>query len=283
MPGEDLRIIANQDRITKYRREGVYCNGKLCSFNYVIPEAECKPANLLIFAVKFNDLDDAIKSARNHVADHTIILSLLNGITSETIIGQTYGMEKVLYCVAQGMDAVKIQNKLTYEHMGQICFGELKCGMISQKVRAVATFFEDMGIPHEVDNNMIKRLWGKFMLNVGVNQTVAIYESNYGEIQKEGRARDTMISAMKEVIALSELEGVNLTEEDLKYWLGVLDTLNPSGQPSMRQDLEAKRYSEVELFAGTVLALGKKHNLSTPINQEFYDRIKSIESQYQLQ
>lgn len=35
------------------------------------------------------------------------------------------------------------------------------------------------------------------MLNVGVNQTVAVYESNYGEIQKKGAARDAMIAAMR--------------------------------------------------------------------------------------
>ena len=36
----------------------------------------------------------------------------------------------------------------------------------------------------------------------------------------------------------------------------VLSTLNRR-KPSMAQDVEAKRFSEVELFAGTVLSLGK--------------------------
>ena len=57
----------------------------------------------------------------------------------------------------------------------------------------------------------MKRQWGKFMLNVGVNQTVAVYQTNYGGIQREGEARDTMIAAMREVIALSEKEGIDLT------------------------------------------------------------------------
>ncbi len=152
--------------------------------------------------------------------------------------------------------------------------------LYSQKVKSVADFFEKMEFPYEVDTNMNKRNWGKFMLNVGVNQTVAVFKSNYGEIQREGKAREIMIAAMKEVMVLSEKEGIQLTEEDLNYWLRVLGTLSPDGKPSMAQDVEAKRYSEVELFAGTVMELGIKYGIPTPVNKELYDKIKDIESHY---
>ena len=278
---DDLRIIADSKRIDRYKSEHVYCNSEICDFNYVTPEVNCGPADLLIFSVKFDGLVSAIQTVKKQVGPNTIIMSLLNGISSEEIIGQTFGMDNILYSVAQGMDAVKIGNKLTYEHMGMICFGDIKPGIhSSEKVEAVARFFKKVGLPHEVDVDMQKRLWGKFMLNVGVNQTVAVYECDYGGILKEGPARDTMISAMKEVLSLSEKENVYLTQADLNYWLQVLEGLSPQGKPSMRQDLDAKRYSEVELFAGTVLSLGKKHGLFLPTNQMLYDKIKEIESHF---
>lgn len=280
MPKEDLRIIADRDRIKKYQTDGVYCNGERCDFNYVSPEETCEPADLLIFTVKFNGLKDAIKDVKNHVGENTIIISALNGISSETVIGEAYGMDKVLYCVAQGMDAVKVGNQLTYANMGMLVVGDQEPGIISENVKAVAAFFEKTEIAHEVLTDMKYKLWGKFMLNVGVNQTVAVYESNYGEIQKEGPARDMMIAAMREVAMLSEKEGINLTEDDITYWLGVLSKLSPEGKPSMAQDVEARRFSEVDLFAGTVLELGKKHGISTPVNKELYDRITKIESEY---
>ena len=280
MPKEDLRIIADQERIKKYETDNVYCNGERCQFHYVTPEEFCEPADLLIFTVKFSGLKNAIQAVKHHVGENTIILSALNGITSEAIIGETYGMEKVLYSVAQGMDAVKVGNELTYDHMGMLCFGDRESGLLSDKVKSVAAFFDKVGFPYEIDLHMDKRQWGKFMLNVGVNQTVAVYKSNYGEIQKEGPARDTMISAMREVITLSEKEGVHLTEDDLNYWLHVLGTLSPEGKPSMAQDIEANRHSEVELFAGTVLELGKKYGVPTPVNKELYDKIQTIESQF---
>ena len=280
MPKADLRIIADRDRINKYESNHLYCNGEPCEFNFMTPEELCEPADLIIFTVKYDGLKDAIQAMKNQVGEQTIILSALNGITSEAVIGETYGMDKILHCVAQGMDAVKIGNKLTYEHMGMLCFGEGQPGVVSPKVKKVTEFFEKMEFPYEAVTDMNTRLWGKFMLNVGVNQTVAVYESNYGEIQKEGQARDTMISAMREVMVLSEIKGINLNEDDLNYWLGILGTLSPAGKPSMRQDLEAKRYSEVELFSGTVIKMGEKYCIPTPVNQQLYDKIKFVESQY---
>ncbi|WP_078429929.1 ketopantoate reductase family protein [Alkalihalobacterium alkalinitrilicum] len=280
MPKGDLKIIADLERIKKYETDGVYCNGELCHFQYVTPEQSGEPADLLIFAVKFDGLKNAIKAVKNHVGERTIMISLLNGIKSEAIIGQTFGLENILYSVAQGMDAVKEGNELTYDNIGMICFGEQEPGSISDKVKSFATFFDKMEIPYEIDPNMDKRFWGKLMTNVGVNQTVAVYRSNYGEIQKEGQARETMIAAMREVIALSEKAGIHLTEADLNYWLSVLDALSPEGKPSMAQDVEAGRLSEVDLFSGTVLELGEKYGVPTPVNNELYQRIKKIESEY---
>ncbi|KMY45846.1 2-dehydropantoate 2-reductase [Bacillus sp. FJAT-27916] len=280
MRSEDLRIVADQNRITRYEKEKVYSNGELCEFHYVTPEEECGPADLVIFAVKFNGLEEAIQSMKKHVGEDTIIISLLNGITSESIIGEAYGMDKVLYCVAQGMDAVKVGNKLTYDNMGMLCFGSKEPGVISSKAEELAEFLEQMDVAYEIETEMMKRQWGKFMLNVGVNQTVAVYQTNYGGIQREGEARDTMIAAMREVIALSQKEGIDLAEEDLYYWLNILGTLGPNGKPSMAQDAEARRPSEVELFAGTVIAFGRQHQIPTPVNEELYERIKGMEKQY---
>lgn len=280
MDFQDLRIIADENRIKRYKKDLIYCNNKVCNFQYITPETKCTPADLVIFAVKFNALDDAIKAASNQIGENTIILSALNGISSEEIIGNAFGIDKVLYCVAQGMDAVKTDNHLTCSNKGILCFGERKHNIISEKVQRVGSFFESVDFPYEAVTNMYQRQWGKLMLNVGVNQTVAVYEGNYGTIQKEGNARETMINAMKEVMALSSFEGVTLTDEDLKYWLRVLDSLSPDGKPSMRQDLENHRFSEVELFSGTIIKLGEKYKIKTPVNQMLYNRIKDIEKKF---
>ena len=66
-----------------------------------------------------------------------------------------------------------------------------------------------------------------------------------------GEANDTLIAAMKEIIELSHYEGVDLTETDLKQYIEIIRTLAPLGVQSMAQDAKVRRYSEVEMFAGT--------------------------------
>lgn len=277
---DDLRIIADKKRIDKYKQEGIYCNGEYCDFNYVHSEEKGEPADLVIFSVKFGGLDEAISMMKNQIGKDTIILSILNGITSEEIIAKAYGDENIVHCVAQGMDASKLGNKLTYTSKGILCFGELNSNDSGENVKAVADFFTQVHLPYEIDNNMHRRLWGKFMLNVGVNQTVAVYETNYDGVQKEGEARQTMIAAMKEVIELSKKIDINIEEKDIEYWLAILDTLNPEGMPSMRQDMLAKRYSEVDIFSGTVIEMGKRHHVRTPVNEMLYKRIKEMEAEF---
>lgn len=281
MREEDLLFIVDQARKEKYEKNGIYANGKRCQFNYVLRDEQVEPVDLVIFTVKYNGLVDALEAVKHVIHEDTIFISALNGIISEKVIGEKYGFEQVLYAVAQGMDAVKVENELTYTNMGMLCFGDREPGVISEKTKRVARFFEKTNFPHEVVTDMQKRQWGKFMTNVGVNQTVAVYNGNYGTIQQQGEARETMIGAMREVIRLSEKEDIHLTEADLTYWLDILDSLDPSGKPSLAQDMEAKRYSEVELFSGTVLALAKKHNLDTPVNRMLYEKITAVERTYE--
>lgn len=281
LPKENLRIIADKGRVKRYQSEGIYCNGKKCDFHYVSSEEKGEPVDLLIFTVKFNGLMDAIKLVKNQVGENTIIISALNGISSEKLIGEEYGMDKMIYCVAQNTDAQKVGNQMSYENIGFLCIGDEEPGIISQKVKKVMEFFDRTDFPYEAVTDMKHRQFGKFMFNVGLNQTVAVFEGDYSTVQQEGEARELMISAMREVMAISKYEGAELTEEDLHYWLyDVLTKVSPKGKPSMRQDMEAKRYSEVEMFAGTVIQMGKKYGVETPVNQMLYNKIKEIEAKY---
>lgn len=108
---ESVTFLADKERIHRYRTEGVFCNGNPCDFQM---STEAKPADLLIFAVKGTALEEAIELARPAVGENTIILSLLNGISSEEIIASKIKQGHIIHCIAQGMDAVKLGNKLTY-------------------------------------------------------------------------------------------------------------------------------------------------------------------------
>jgi len=269
MPEEDLRIIADPDRIAKYQKEGIFCNGQLCPFHYITPDESTEPADLLLIAVKYTALEDAIRMVKRHVGPDTIILSVLNGVVSEAEIARVYGDEHLLYTVAQGMTAAKVGNQMTYVTKGILSFGELNATENSEKVERVKAFSEAAELPYEVNNQMQKKLWSKWMLNVGINQTVGYFNATNSLVQQPGKARDLMVTAMDEAIAVAYEEGVSLTTDDVAYWLRIIGGLDPNERPSMAQDVQAGRQTEVALFAGTVVALAKKHAMSVPVNEMF--------------
>lgn len=273
-----VRFLASPERIQRYRSEGFICNGESVEFEFITPDSK-DAADLVIFAVKAPTLDDAIREAANQIGKDTVVLSVLNGISSEGIIAETYGWERVLYSVAQGMDATKFGNRLTYSRAGQILFGD-RDDRDTPAVRAVAEFFTRAGVAYTIPENIRHVVWNKFMLNVGVNQATAAYRTNYGGINCDGEPRETMLAAMREVIPIAAAEGVTLTEDDVQAWLNVLAPFKEELMPSLAQDTVAKRKTEVELFSGTVLRLAKKNNLDAPVNQWLYDRIIEIEKSY---
>lgn len=278
---ENVRFLADAGRIAGYQKNGIFCNGSECHFTYQDTAQPGEKAELLIFAVKATALQKAIEEVRDFVDENTIILSVLNGISSEEIIEGELGSGTVLYSIAQGMDAVKAGNQVTYSRIGTVCIGVpqtqvQKLPMLDR----VVELFGRTGLPYVIEPDIMHRLWGKWMLNVGVNQTVMVKEGNYGTVQKPGEARDMMVAAMREAMAIAQKEMVSVTEQDLNDYLNLIDTLSPEGMPSMRQDGLAKRYSEVELFAGTVLQKAKKHGIDVPVNRYFYETVKKIEASY---
>ena len=277
--GADVSIIADEARVQRYRRDGVLCNGEPVAFAYKTP-AQAEPVDLLIFATKESGLRGAMDTAKGFIGENTLILSVLNGVSSEETIAARFGEKNVLYCVAQGMDAVKTGSALTYAHAGVIVLGEKEPGAISPRVQQVADFLNAHGVTAQPVGDMVRRQWGKLMLNVGINQTVMVFEGDYGTVQRSGKPREIMLAAMREVQKLAELEGYPVSDEEFDGWVRLGDSLSPTGKPSMRQDGEAHRKSEVELFAGTIIRRAERFGLDVPVNRWLYDTVKKMEAAY---
>jgi len=272
-----ISFVAQGERYERLKEKGVIVNNRHYFFNVMRPEEKTSPADLVIVAVKHHHLEDAIRDISNRVGENTVILSVMNGIESEAQIGGVYGMDKLLYCVAVGIDAVRHDHHVTFSQQGKLFFGEANNHHISERVKRVQSLFDQAGIVYEIPDDMIRTLWWKFMINVGINQASAVLGAPYSVFQGSREARELMISAMEEVIAIAQPAGIHLSEADITNWNSFLNSLSPDGKTSMLQDIEARRKTEVEMFAGKVIELGKECGIPTPINQTLYRVIKVIE------
>jgi 2-dehydropantoate 2-reductase len=280
MDSRCVSFVAGGNRFERLRKEGLIANGKRYFIPVIPPEDMSAPADLIIVAVKYHHLDDAIRDMRNRVGAETAIMSVMNGIESEERIGAVYGMKNVLYAVSVGIDALREGNCVNYSNQGKIFFGEARNASLTERVKRIQALFDKAGIIYETPPDMMRVMWWKFMINVGINQASAVLRAPFSVFQTSEEARNLMESAMREVIRLSEKAGVNLTQEDIEKFNEILMDLNPQGKTSMLQDVEAGRKTEAEMFAGKVIAMGKQHNVPTPVNQRLFDLIKEIEAKY---
>jgi 2-dehydropantoate 2-reductase len=273
---EAMKIIADVKRQQAIQHTGVSVNGKPISFKFIAPGEGYNEADLIIIAVKNAQLAQAIQDIESFIGENTIVISLLNGISSEETIGNEIGHQHLLYAYGIGMDAVRDSSGIHYTNPGKIVFGEKQNNEISERVLFVKGLFDKAQIPYNIPVDMYRALWSKFMMNTGINQVSAILRAPYGEFVVLGEARDLMLAAAGEVMTLAAHYGVNLNQADIDEFLKIVATLDPAGKTSMLQDVEAGRETEVELFAGTVLQMAKKYDLQTPVNEGLYQQIRSI-------
>lgn len=275
-----LSVIADKERIVRYRNNGIAINGRRYDFNYTSPDTSADPADLILIAVKQHNLEESVNAIRNYVGKDTVILSLLNGITSEEIIGRVYGMERILRSFVVGTDAVRDGTNVTFKNSGRIVFGAEKGSENNDTVTAVKELFDRSGIAYTIPDDIIREQWWKFMMNVGINQVSAILRAPYGVFRNIKEAQELLKMASLEVLVIAEKKGIRLTTEDIAKHLEIFQSLAPEGKTSMLQDVEAGRKTEVEIFSGAVIEMGRELGIPTPVNEMLFRMIRTIEQMY---
>lgn len=275
--GVDLRVVADPDRLARYASRPTVVNGEAVDFPAV--ESDSTAADLVLVTVKRGALDGAIELLAPHIGSQTVILSLLNGIDSEEVLAEAFPQATVLLSLSVGIDAVRDGREVHYSSLGRIVFGEaVNPGPHAAQVAWVGRLFDTAGIAHQTPADMVAELWWKFMINVGVNQVSAIIGAPYRVFQVAGEARDLMIAAQREVIAVGNAVGVALGESDLDRWLDVLAGLGPDNYTSMAQDALAGRPTEVDSFAATMMELGRRTGVPVPVNTVLHGLLKGREA-----
>ncbi|MCR5357073.1 MAG: ketopantoate reductase family protein [Lachnospiraceae bacterium] len=275
---ENVSFIMNRERYERNKDKKYICNGEEYRY-HMVPVEEAAPADLVIVAVKYPGLSSALDDMAGCVGDDTIIMSVMNGISSEKLLEERFGKEKVIYTVAQGMDAGKFGEELNFSKMGELYLG-IGPGGKKENVNAVADVLARADLEYVVEDDIIHRMWAKFMLNVGANQTAMVYKTTYGGLIGDEEPNYIFISAMREVISVAKAEGITLTEDELSMYVKLTGTLQSDLMPSMAQDRINRKPSEVDAFSGELIKLAEKHGIQVPVNRYLNRRAKEIEKEY---
>ena len=279
-----IRVIAAGERAARLRAGGIIYNGRRYMFDVAEPQ-DGTPAGLLFVSVKNGQLSEAVGQAAAFVGPDTVIISPLNGVTSERKLAERFGAENVVYSYAIKLDATRRGAETVCGNEGWIVFGDERNepGRLSENVLAVEEFFKRSHIEYEIPEDMIKSLWKKFMMNCGLNQTSAVLGFSYGLMQRSQEARSLMRSAMEEAAAAARAAaGVELGEAEIGEIFRTMDMLSPNGKTSMLQDVDARRVTEVDAFAETVASIAREHGFAEPVNELYLRLIRAREESFRL-
>ncbi len=275
-------FVADGERYQRLKGQPLTVNGKNYAIAAVQPEEVGEPADLVLVALKHHHLPEALPAIAALAGPETTILSVMNGLESERIIGAVCGMDKMVYAIAVGIDAVREGDRFVYARPGKIIFGKGPGQNDGGRVVRLREGLTRAAIPHEMPADMMRIMWWKFMINVGINQASAVLRAPYAVFHASPDARALMLLLMREVLALAGKRSIDLTEKDLEDWFAVLSTLAPGGKTSMLQDIEAGRKTEVEIFAGKVVSLGAETGVATPVNQAIFHIIRAMEDRARI-
>ena len=238
--GENFWVVAEGERKARLTEGGIVINGKKVCLNVKTAE-ESRGADLLIVAVKYGALQESLNLIEKIVDSHTIVMSPLNGIDSESIIGAKIGMNHMVYSFMK-IAAQRVGNEITYnpDVTAGIFFGE-KDGSRSERILTIQA-----------------------LLNCGYGAYADSKHLAY--ISK--RLRD-------EVVQVAAVKGIDISDENNST--GKNSDILPDSRFSTLQDLDAKRETEIEMFSGALIRMGKELGVETPFNEFAYHAIKCLE------
>lgn len=266
--GSELKILVDEERYKCYMQNKPVFNGVMQKFDYILPSDKSFQPDLIIIAVKAQGLGSAIKNIKNFVHKDVIIISLLNGISSEERIQEVYPTAKVLKSYFIGHSAVRNGNSVTQDGVGEI---------VVEKSSKLKEIFDEFKINYKMPDDIIYSMWLKYTMNLFSNQVSAILNMSFGELKRNNAFIDFAKKIIAEVRLIAEKKGVKNLENLEKDALGFLQKMCDEGKTSMLQDVLAGRKTEVEIFAGEIMRLGKLYEIPTPCNQVLYDLIKIVE------
>jgi 2-dehydropantoate 2-reductase len=277
--GDNLWVIADGERRERLSTDGIIINGTKYELNVRSPK-EAKGADLLLVATKYGSLNEILDDIAEIVDEHTVVLSLLNGVDSEEIIGAKIGMEHIVYSLMK-IASERTDNSIVFDGPSSLglIYGEADTDTYkdgsSERVLAIAELLDGTGLNYRICGDIIRQIWFKFGLNVSNNQPQAILGCGYGAYEDSAHAAFIRDRLLEEVVAVAKAKGIDISTPD--------ETAVSRSKAAKRarfstlQDLDAHRHTEVDMFAGAMVRMGKELGVPTPYNEMTYHIIKALE------
>jgi len=286
-------LCANYTGVTliarKKRKESLQKNGLILHSDYfgehaAYPHITDDPAStgiqdIIFVCVKNYSLEAAVSAILPCIADHTIIVLVLNGVdhaaAARKLIKTGHIVDSTMYINAA------YNSDYSIRQMGKFARIFIGSDNVSCNEK-VYTLLDHPGLKCRIAEDIQVELWNKYITNCAYNVITAYYESTIGEVFKNPQRLAEFRILIEEAYAVGKGVGVNL-DADLTdtIFQRVAEQKNKDTTSSLARDIIARRQSELDTFSGYLLRTANELNIPVPLSEKFYheinQRIKEIQ------
>ena len=234
--------------------------------------------DLLIIFVKDIGTDDALRQNQKLIGKDTVVLSLQNGMGNDEIIKKYVKEENILLGTTKHNAHTLEYGVIKHSGSGVTHIGSLVQNM--QLASEVAEVLNECGFETEASNLVNHLLWEKIFVNITINALTCILQTTMDFMSYDSPLDTATSNVLKEAIAVAKADGEQFDYETVKRQLYDLTTKYIGGKASMEQDVELKRKTEIDFINGSIVRLGKKYNIPTPVNETIVSLVHSKEALY---
>lgn len=266
---KELYILVDENRKLKYEKEEFIINDKRV-FPKFITEGKL---DLIIVAVKNYQLNDALPNLKLFMKPDTVILPLLNGITAHDTIKDYYPKHRILYGVIN-VESNKVGNICHTSKIINLQYGDKYNYVLRWPLIEMRRIFNKYNINNHIYQNMQRRVWHKWTLNLAINQISALMNATYLDMSHP-LILDTFNDIFDEVYEVSKYYNVGLTIDDINDIKKICEEFSSNRVTSLTIDVNNNKENELDYFGKELIERAKLANIEVKANKTVYNLVKA--------
>ncbi|HVP79709.1 MAG TPA: 2-dehydropantoate 2-reductase [Thermodesulfobacteriota bacterium] len=273
--GRHLEAIREKGLIVKSPEFGtITCTPTLATERI----SELPQIDVFLITVKGYDLTEASISMRDRVGEHTLILAPLNGADIQEKLRITVQGGIILPSCVYISSYIEKPGVIQTGKPGKIIFGKDPLHPDDTPYE-LFRLFQKSSIDYEWKEDANPAIWEKYIFIASFSLISAYYNRTLGEILEKPSLKKEVIAIMNEIKSIASKKKIQLPDEIVDLSVKKATLFPPDTQTSLQRDLSQKKdKSELDLFGGTILYLGKEVGISTPTTGKIYQELEKISS-----
>lgn len=234
------------------------------------------PPEVIFVTVKATALPLIASALEGFVAEGRYVISWQNGIDTEQELAQHLGTKAVMRgvvnfgCVPLGPARIR----LAFHHRPHY-LQELDPASRDAAI-GISKVLSECGLDTKHSEQISDMVWRKTVLNACMNPICAVTGMTMVEIINDPITFNLVDALIKEGIAVARANEFSLGSGYYPYAINYIKNAG-NHKPSMLQDIEARRRTEVDYINGKVVKYGAQAGIPTPYNSMIRGLVKALE------